>query len=260
MYIRIASILNWLRLDILMRAALIGTLTVACSALPLAHGGTLDSRDCGGHVELRLSSSATTQGSLVQAEVRSVSSLSKLTANWVGHTVPFWLDNRNENVHRALLGVDVGRPSGQYELTLTGQLQNGQQVGCSARVSVKSGRFVIEKLQVSRKFVEISPEDQLLVAAVAFDRQRYPEEGDVLDLDMAALGRGNEPITAIRFTAQDGGEELDERQAADGRPTIRPSAVASDPHVEIAAVDRRRPSARGRIAGNWVFDHPGHGI
>jgi murein DD-endopeptidase MepM/ murein hydrolase activator NlpD len=159
LYIRIASILNWLRLDILMRAALIGTLTVACSALPLAHGGTLDSRDCGGHVELRLSSSATTQGSLVQAEVRSVSSLSKLTANWVGHTVPFWLDNRNENVHRALLGVDVDRPSGQYELTLTGQLQNGQQVGCSARVSVKSGRFVIEKLQVSRKFVEISPED-----------------------------------------------------------------------------------------------------
>jgi murein DD-endopeptidase MepM/ murein hydrolase activator NlpD len=159
LYIRIDTILNWMRLDILMRAALIGTLAVACPALLLAQARTRDSLDCGTQVELRLSSSAATQGSLLQAEVRSVSSLTKLTADWVGHTVPFWSDGTHENVRRALLGVDVERPSGQYELTVTGQLQSGQQVGCSARVSVTAGRLVVERLQVRRKFVELGSED-----------------------------------------------------------------------------------------------------
>src|SRR5216683_3485482 len=131
-----------------------------------------------------------------------------------------------------------------------------QNIGC--RFTVCS-RLDAQRVIGSRrhKFVEISPEDQLLIAAFAFDRQRYPEEGDVLDLDMAALGRGNEPIPAIRFTAQDGGEELDERQSADGRPTIRPSAVASDPHVEIAAIYQRPLAGGGQswrgIAGTAVF-------
>lgn len=111
-----------------------------------------------------------------------------------------------------------------------------QNIGC--RFAVRSRLDTQWGVGTCRhKFVEIGLEDQLLIAAFAFDRQRYGEEGNVLDFDMAALGRGNEPITAIRFTAQDGGEKLDERQAADGRPTIRPSAVASDPHVEIAAVN-----------------------
>src|SRR5258705_2834745 len=132
-----------------------------------------------------------------------------------------------------------------------------QNIGCrfAVRSCLDAQRVVGSR---RHKFVEIGPEDQLLVSALTFDRQLYPEEGSVFDFDMAALGRGNEPITAIRFTAQDGGEKLDERQAADGRPTIRPSAVASEPHVEIAAGNQRPlAGARGQywrvIAAAAVF-------
>src|ERR1700730_6923382 len=148
-----------MRLDIFLRSALIGMFTVGCPNLLLAQGRAWDSRDCGNGVELRLSSSAATQGGLLQAEVRSTSSLTELKGDWAGHMVPFWFDDSNGSVRRALLGVDVERPSGQYELTLTGQLQGGQEVSCIARVVVGPGRFVVEKLQVGRKFVELSQED-----------------------------------------------------------------------------------------------------
>jgi murein DD-endopeptidase MepM/ murein hydrolase activator NlpD len=148
-----------MRLHVFLRAALVGMFTVGCPSLLPTQGSAWDSRDCGNGVELRLSSSATTQGSLLQAEVRSASLLTNLEGDWAGHIVPFWFDDRDGSVRRALLGVDVERPSGQYELTLMGQLENGQEVGCVARVKVRAGQFAIEKLQVGRKFVELSPED-----------------------------------------------------------------------------------------------------
>jgi len=214
-----------MRLDItLLRAVLIGTFTVVCPTLLPAQGRASNSHDCGNHVELRLSSSAAAQGSLLQAEVRSASSLTKLNADWAGHIVPFWSDDRHENVRRALLGVDVERPSGQYELTLSGQLQTGQQVGCSALISVKAGRFAIEKLQVEQKFVEISPEDskrteqehdrlQQLFASVTPDRLwhgrfRLPLDGVQTGSNFGRRrilnGQPRSPHTGVDFPAAQG--------------------------------------------------------
>src|SRR5215469_2535621 len=108
------------------------------------------------------------------------------------------------------------------------------------------------------KFVEIGAEDQSLGPAFAHRRQRHREEGDVLDLDAAALRRRDEPIATIRLAAEDGTEELDEGLTANGRSTIKPGAVAGDAHLKIATIDRRPPSpcrrARRRgIAGTGVF-------
>jgi len=93
---------------------------------------------------------------------------------------------------------------------------------------------------------------------LALDCQRHGKEGNVFNLYQAALGRSDEPITAVRLTTQNGSEELDESQAADGRPTVMPSSVASDPHLEIAAIDQRSLAGNGsqcwrRIAGICVF-------
>src|SRR5437868_5790392 len=49
------------------------------------------------------------------------------------------------------------------------------------------------------KFVQIGAEYQLLVGTFALDRHRYGEKGYVLDLDKAAFGRSDQPITAIRL-------------------------------------------------------------
>src|SRR5271165_2540220 len=55
------------------------------------------------------------------------------------------------------------------------------------------------------KFVQIGAEYQLLVATFPLDRHRDGEEWHVLDLDAAAFGRGDQPIMAVRLTAQHGG-------------------------------------------------------
>lgn len=117
------------------------------------------SRDCGNGVRVRLSSSESTQGGLLEVEVRSGSPLAELKAQWAGHTLPFWADDSHDDVRRALLGIDLERPAGRYDLTLAGQLQSGHPLSCSAVVSIKAGRFAIERLRVAQQFVEPSPKD-----------------------------------------------------------------------------------------------------
>src|SRR6266478_5491407 len=111
------------------------------------------------------------------------------------------------------------------------------------RLAARSG-FDAQRVVGRRrhKFVQIGAEYQVLVAAFPLDGQRYGEERDVFDPDASAFGRGDQPITAIRLSAQDGGEELDERRAADGRSAIEPGTAAGDPHIEIAAIDRQPSS------------------
>lgn len=117
------------------------------------------SHDCGDGVRLRLSSSESTQGGLLAVEVRSGSPLAELKAEWAGHPLPFWTDDSHDDVRRALLGVDLEHSAGKYGLQLSGQLQDGQPLSCSAVVSVKAGRFAIERLRVAQQFVEPSPQD-----------------------------------------------------------------------------------------------------
>ena len=69
------------------------------------------------------------------------------------------------------------------------------------------------------------------------------KERDVIDLDATALGRGDEPIGAVRLTAQNGGEQLDEGHAADWRSGVEPSAVTGDPHIEIAKIAWQPPGS-----------------
>ena len=100
---------------------------------------------------------------------------------------------------------------------------------------VRSGRHNV---------VQIGVENQLLLAAVAFDGQPHCKKGDVLDLDAAALDRCDQAIAAIRLAAQNGSKEFDERRPADRRPAIKPCTITGDAHVEIAAIERR-PIAAG---------------
>src|SRR6516164_10771816 len=100
--------------------------------------------------------------------------------------------------------------------------------------------------------VQIGPEYQLLLAAIALEGQRHRKEGDVLDLNAAAFGRGDEPIGAVLLTAQHGGKQLDEFYPADRRSSIEPRSITGDPHVEIAAIDRR-PRARGGGMDRWAI-------
>src|ERR1700746_2298374 len=115
-----------------------------------------------------------------------------------------------------------------------------------SRLTARSGLDAQRIVGAHRhKFVEISTEHQFLVAAFALECDLNREKRDVVDRDAAPLRRSDERIAAIGFAAQNGGEQLDERQAPNGRLAIIPSAVASDPHLEIAAINQ------GSLAGAW---------
>jgi murein DD-endopeptidase MepM/ murein hydrolase activator NlpD len=128
--------------------------------------------DCGHGVSLRLTSPIAAQGSLLEAEVRSPAPLEGLKAEWAGHEIPFWPDATRKNLERALLGVDLEQAPGKYDLKSTAELPGGEWIGCTVNLSVKGGKFAIEKLTVAKQFVEPNPEE---IARANQERQHLRE-------------------------------------------------------------------------------------
>jgi murein DD-endopeptidase MepM/ murein hydrolase activator NlpD len=166
------------RATICLRATLVATIATAGAGILPAKTAraknkpTASSHDCGHGVSLRLTSPAASQGSLLEAEVRSAAPLAGLKAEWAGHELPAWPDATRKNLQRALLGVDLEQAPGKYDLKLTAQLVGGEPFACSVAVSVKAGKFAIEKLSVAKQFVEPNPEE---VARANQERQHLRE-------------------------------------------------------------------------------------
>jgi murein DD-endopeptidase MepM/ murein hydrolase activator NlpD len=113
---------------------------------------------CTAGTTLRLSAPASSQGSLLLVEVKSAKPLAEVQGDWGGRSVPFWRDVASEAQRKALLGVDLEKAPGEYELKVTGQTESGEKFSCRSQVTVRQGRFATEKLQVGKQFVEPSPE------------------------------------------------------------------------------------------------------
>jgi murein DD-endopeptidase MepM/ murein hydrolase activator NlpD len=174
-HIPFEAILTMTQLTSLLRAAIIATIAAAIlPVLAAAQAKPWISHDCGNGVSLRISSPAALQGGLLQAEVRSAATLTGIDATWADHALPFWpvapsanvqrlngqgAKVQRANIQRALLGIDLEEKSGEYEVSFAAQLPGGEQVSCSARVTVKEGKFPVESLKVAPEFVEPKPED-----------------------------------------------------------------------------------------------------
>lgn len=107
---------------------------------------------------MHLSPPESSQGTLLLVDVKSAKPLAEITGDWGGRSAPFWQEAGAETPHRALLGIDLEKAPGAYELKVTGQTASGEKVTCSAEVEVKQGRFATERLTVGKQFVEPSPE------------------------------------------------------------------------------------------------------
>ncbi|HYL09594.1 MAG TPA: M23 family metallopeptidase [Candidatus Acidoferrales bacterium] len=146
-----------MRLIIPIRTALLASFGVSALAATAAYAQ--QPPPCAKGVELRLSSASALQGGLLRVEVQTAAPLAELKAEWSGHPLPFWQDAADKNIQHALLGIDLEHPVGRYHLTLTAELAHGQPVKCAALVSVKAGKFTVERLRVAQKFVEPGPEE-----------------------------------------------------------------------------------------------------
>ncbi len=122
--------------------------------------------DCGNGVELTLSAPVAEQGTLLLAKMKSAKPLEEVSGRWNERAVPFWQDRGREqpgssaDVRKALLGVDLEKPAGKYEFTVTGQLQSGERMNCRTAVEVRVGHFATENLTVKKQFVEPNPEQE----------------------------------------------------------------------------------------------------
>lgn len=132
----------------------------------LAAGGALlparaiakDAPPCTAGTTLRLSAPEASQGSLLLIELKSAKPLVEVQGEWGERIVPLWQEGADETRRRGLLGVDLEKAPGEYELKITGQTASGERVGCNVMVAVAKGQFATEKLQVEKQFVEPSPE------------------------------------------------------------------------------------------------------
>jgi murein DD-endopeptidase MepM/ murein hydrolase activator NlpD len=131
-----------------------------------ALGITAQAMECGNGVELRLSAPEAAQGTLVLAEVRSATALSDVAGKWNGKDVPFWSGqekapgNASDGVRFALLGIDLEKPAGNYDLSVAAKTQAGEHVNCDATIAVSEGHFATESLTVKQQFVQPNPEQQ----------------------------------------------------------------------------------------------------
>ena len=113
---------------------------------------------CSAGTTLHLSAPESSQGSLLLAEVKSAKPLTEIKGYWGGRTVLFWQEGNTTVVHKGLLGVDLEKAPGAYELKVTGQTTSDEKIACSATIEVRAGRFATEKLTVGKQFVEPSAE------------------------------------------------------------------------------------------------------
>lgn len=112
---------------------------------------------CAKGVSLRLNATTAAQGGLLELTLDSTAPISDLAATWAGNPLPLW--TVGDRVHHALLGVDLERAPGKYDLALTGNLPGGAPLECKATVTVREGHFAIESLKVAEQFVNPDPEE-----------------------------------------------------------------------------------------------------
>lgn len=172
----------------------IGTLALTCFALLPVRAIARDSHDCGHGVELRLSSPISSQGSILLVEMHSSKPVAELDAEWSGQKLIFWRDARDETTERALLAIDLEKPAGKYDLTLTMQV-DGENANCSVPVTVRTGRFAIERLRVAKQFVELSPAD---LERAGRERQRLRELYATVTSERLWQGSFRLPLEGVR--------------------------------------------------------------
>jgi murein DD-endopeptidase MepM/ murein hydrolase activator NlpD len=163
--------------------------------------------DCGNGVKLRLTGSAA-QGGLLELTLTSASEVGDLKGEWAGKPLPFWSDTGSAK--HALLGVDLERDPGKYELKISGQAATNEPLACSTQVDVVAGRFAVESLKVAPGFVELSPEDR---ARADKEGQRIHEIWARSTPERLWTGRFRMPLDGNRT-----GHNFGKRRVLNGKP------------------------------------------
>jgi len=215
-----------------------------------------EARSCSAGGTLRLSSPVSSQGSLLLVELRSTRPLMEVKGDWGGRSVPFWQEGETKGVQKALLGVDLEKAPGAYELKVTAQKAAGEKVVCSAKIAVKAGKFATERLQVGKEFVEPNPEQ---VKRANEERDRLREIFDRVTPERIWNGKFRVPLDGV--TA---GSNFGKRRILNGNPGSPHGGVdlSGTTGTPVHAAQRGRVVLAEELffAGNTVVLDHGLGI
>jgi murein DD-endopeptidase MepM/ murein hydrolase activator NlpD len=194
------------------------TAVLAGLLLPSSVKCTPVNAQCTGGVELKLSAPQASQGSLILATIRGSKSLREVTGKWNERNVYFWegglpvAARRGTSSHlsEALLGVDLEKAPGDYELSVSATTENGQHAECTATLAVRAGKFATESLTVQKQFVE--PNEQQAQRAVA-EQEKLREIFDHITPEKLWHGPFRMPLTGrVR------GTNFGKRRILNGQP------------------------------------------
>jgi murein DD-endopeptidase MepM/ murein hydrolase activator NlpD len=170
-----------------------------------------DAASCDAGIKLQLSAPESSQGSLLVVEVKSEKPLVDLKGDWDGRSVPFWPEAGGEAVQKGLVGVDLEKTPGEYELKVTGQAAaSGEKVSCSAKLEVKEGKFATEKLTVEKQFVEPSAEQ---IKRANEERQKLRDIFDRVTSERLWDGKFRIPLNGVTS-----GSNFGKRRILNGNP------------------------------------------
>ena len=215
-----------------------------------------DATSCDAGIKLQLSAPESSQGSLLLVEVKSEKQLAEVKGDWDGRSVPFWQETGGEAVQKGLVGVDLEKAPGEYELKVTGQTASGEKVACSAKQEVKEGKFATEKLTVGKQFVEPSAEQ---IKRANEERQKLRDIFDRVTPERLWDGKFRIPLDGVTS-----GSNFGKRRILNGNPgsphsgTDFPAPTGTPVHA----------AQRGRVvlaeelffAGNTVVVDHGLGV
>jgi len=215
-----------------------------------------DQGGCTAGTTLRLSAPEASQGSLLLMELKSTMPLAEVQGEWDGRSVPFWQAAEAEYARKGLLGVDLEKTPGEYELRVTGQTASGEKISCSVMVAVSKGQFATEKLQVEKQFVEPSPEQ---VKRANEERQRLRDIFDRVTPERLWDGPFRIPLDGVTT-----GSNFGKRRILNGNPGSPHSGMdlpgATGTPVHAAQRGRVALAEELFFSGNTVVVDHGLGI
>jgi murein DD-endopeptidase MepM/ murein hydrolase activator NlpD len=229
---------------------------LAAAALLPAGAVAQEPATCTRGITLRLSAPEASQGSLLLIEVKSAKPLAEVQGDWGGRSVPFWREVQSQAQRKGLLGIDLDKAPGEYELKVTGQTATGEEITCSANVKVRKGRFLTEKLQVEKQFVEPSPEQ---LKRADEERQKLRDIFDRVTPERMWDGKFRIPLDGVTAGANFG-----RRRILNGNPGSPHSGVdlpgTTGTPVHVAQRGRIVLAEELFFAGNTVVVDHGLGI
>lgn len=191
---------------------------LAALVLCVVEAHAAEAPHCSGGMELRLTAPQASQGSLILAEIRSRSALKDVTGTWSDRSVYFWKEKASTPAPRGpiadrregLLGVDLEKAPGTYELSVVATTEDGEKGACTARLVVTAGKFATESLTVEKQFVE--PNEQQAERAMA-DQKKLRQLFDHVTPERLWRGPFQLPLRGVTR-----GTNFGKRRVLNGQP------------------------------------------